>query len=298
MRCKKHNSDLSSIVGVCASCLRERLLKVIVAEEQAQAQAQSQPQNQRYSNTNTNTNTNQQPPRSGVNRTNSVATVQRPNNKPRLDHSLSDQWFYNSPQVTINTGGGCIGGGGSSNKKKNSLIRFSSFSNLFKSNAREGDAESTSGEPSGAAGKPTSVTSSPMWFSNSRHKNKAVYVNESVRKQRYVRDRGVSPVGSSDDEEEVSGGSSGYESAESLKNTPKKTPSRQTVRRTGGQSGVFGLVFCLSPLVRASPHRVWNLKGKPPVDNGDFRPSLSNVKSFCANRSRKLADFGRSNPNR
>ncbi|XP_076926357.1 uncharacterized protein LOC143589495 [Bidens hawaiensis] len=283
MRCKKHNTDLSSIVGVCASCLRERLLKVILAEEQAQAQ----------SNTNTNPNT----PRAGNNPTNSVTTAQRPNNKPRLNHSLSDQRFYNSPQVTINTGVGCIGSGGSSNKKKNSLIRFSSFSNLFKSNARDGDAESTSGEPSGAAGKPTSVAASPLWSSNARQKNKAVYVNESVRKQRYVRDRGVSPVGSSDDEEEISGGSSGYESAESFKQTPKKTPSRQTVRRTGGQSGGSGLLFCLSPLVRASPHRVWNLKGKPPID-GDFRPSLSNVKSFCANRSRKLADFGRSNQTR
>lgn len=40
MRCKKHIADLSSGVGLCATCLRERLLELIAAQAQAQAQAQ------------------------------------------------------------------------------------------------------------------------------------------------------------------------------------------------------------------------------------------------------------------
>ncbi|XVE76779.1 hypothetical protein DITRI_Ditri13aG0008200 [Diplodiscus trichospermus] len=40
MRCKKHLSDLSSSVGVCSTCLRERLLVLIAAQAQAEAQAQ------------------------------------------------------------------------------------------------------------------------------------------------------------------------------------------------------------------------------------------------------------------
>ncbi|KAJ0536927.1 hypothetical protein HanOQP8_Chr09g0345101 [Helianthus annuus] len=174
MRCKKHNTDLSSINGVCASCLRECLFKLILAQKQAEAQAQSQ--------NHCNSNTNPPLPRSvspyihrkPVQQQNSVTTVQQPSNKPQLNHSRSDQGFYNSPS------GGCIDGAtatatSSNNKKKKSLIRFSLFSNLFRSNGRDGDSDSiprasvsTSGEPSGAAGKPTSVTSSPLWFSNVR----------------------------------------------------------------------------------------------------------------------------------
>ncbi|KAK9051468.1 hypothetical protein SSX86_028095 [Deinandra increscens subsp. villosa] len=150
MRCKKHITDLSSIHGVCASCLRQRLHRVIVAQEQAEAQSLAQ----NRCNLNSNPNPNPSFPRSvspyenrqksDNNTVNSVAAgVQRANNKPRLNHSLSDQRFYNSPLIAVNTRG-CIGGDSiSSNKKKKSLIRFSSFSNLFRSNgSRDGDADS------------------------------------------------------------------------------------------------------------------------------------------------------------
>lgn len=317
MRCKKHATDLSTIVGVCASCLRERLLRLIAAQEQAEAQL--------LANKHCNSDTNPAFPRSVspyITRRksdNSVApdaAIPRPYNKPRLHHSLSDQRFYNSPQIALSTGG-CVGDT-SSNRKKPSLIRFSSFSNLFRSNNGSGDADSSSREPCGGAGQPTSVTSSPAWFSNvlpgggSNQKKKSSDVDESstiaatgvVRKQRCHRNRGMSPVRSFDDggEDEFSDGSSEYESVESCKQTPRKTPSHPSIRRGGGHRSVSEMIFCLSPLVRASPNRLWNHKGKPPVDGGDSRvpvvPHLSNAKSFCANRSRKLADFGRSDPNR
>ncbi|KAI3498384.1 hypothetical protein L1887_34157 [Cichorium endivia] len=321
MRCEKHCTDLSSIAGVCATCLRQRLFRLIVAQDQAQAQS--------LAGNNCNSDKNPALPRpvspyisrqKSDNSVASIAAVQRQYNKPRLNHSLSDQRFYNSPQIVLNTGG-CIGGA-SSHKKKQSLIRLSSISNLFRSNNRNGDAESahrvsvsSSKESYGAGGNPTSLTSSPSWFSNaipgggSRQKNKAFHVDDSartaatgvVRKQRYVRDRGMSPVRSSDDggDDELNDGSSDYESAESCKQTPQKNPAHHTIRH--GHRSVSELIFCLSPLVRASPSRLW--KGKPPADaGGDIRapavPHLSYTKSFHANRSRKLADFGRSDPNR
>jgi hypothetical protein len=66
-----------------------------------------------------------------------------------------------------------------------------------------------------------------------------------------------------------------------------------------------GMALCLSPLVRASPNRRWNHKGLPPemaaaaeIRAAATKPHLSAAASFCANRSRKLADFGRVNQNR
>ncbi|XP_071739664.1 uncharacterized protein [Rutidosis leptorrhynchoides] len=268
MRCKKHNTDLSSIVGVCASCLTERLSKLILAQELANANSVNQQID-----------------------ANSDHQQQRPynNSKPRLHHSLSDQRFYNSPQIAINTGS-CIGN--TSIKKKQNLVRFSSFSNLFRSSNRNGDAEP--------------MTSSPV---DDRQKNKAFYVDETstvagvVPKQRCVRNRGMSPVNSDGGDAEFSDGSTelGSSVMESCKQTPQQTPSRQTVRR-GGSRSVSEMIFCLSPLVRPSPNRLWSMKGKPPVDGGDGRspaaPHLAYTKSFVANRSRKLADFGRCDRNR
>ncbi|KAI3731924.1 hypothetical protein L1987_63117 [Smallanthus sonchifolius] len=304
MRCKKHGTDLSSIAGVCASCLRERLVRVILAEKQLQAESVSQ--NHCNSNTNLTVPRHVSPyisRRKSINSANPAATAERPINKPRLNHSQSYKRFYNSPQIAIYTGG-CIGGS-SSNSKKPTLIRFPSISNLFRSNSRNGDADSnhrvsvsTSSEPCGAGGRPSSVTSSPFWNvlpgAGARQKNKAFYADEYstiganavVRKHRCVRDRGMSPVRTSDDggEDELSDGSSGYESAESSKETPKKTPSRQTFQRGGGRKSVTELIFC--PLVGASPNRLLSMKGKPPVDggcSGDIRtpavPHISYAKS-------------------
>lgn len=303
MRCKKHGTDLSSTSGVCASCLRERLNRVIIAQEQLQSQSEQL----NHCNSNSNTNPTVQRPvspyltrRKSINSVNPVTTVQRPYNKPRLNHSISDKRFYNSPQIAFNTGVGCIGSS-SSNAKKPMIIRFPSISNLFRSNSRNGDADSNPrvSASSERSGRRSSVTPSPSWLSNVlpgagvRQKSKS-FNADGVRKQRCVRDRGMSPVRSSDDDE-VSDGSSEYRSTESCKQTPMKT----AVRRGGGQKSVTELIF--RPLVRASPNRISSVKGKPPVD-GDIRapamPHLLYAKSFSANRSRKLADFGRSDPSR
>ncbi|KAM0007281.1 hypothetical protein Hdeb2414_s0146g00813681 [Helianthus debilis subsp. tardiflorus] len=101
----------------------------------------------------------------------------------------------------------------------------------------------------------------------------------------------MSPVRKDDD---VSDGSSANELAKSCKQTPMKTQ----VRRGGGQKRVTEFIFC--PLVSASPHRMLNVKGKPPVDcgySGDVRaPELMKLmkqifKLYASNRLQTCQTF-------
>ncbi|KAL7618044.1 hypothetical protein Lser_V15G03134 [Lactuca serriola] len=346
MRCKKHYTDLSSVVGVCACCLRERLLYLIAAQEQAHAQALSgqnldgkqrnldgQPVFPRFDSP---LNNRRKSDRSAG------ATVLSHNDRrkdhhpftpaaPRHNHSLSDQLFYRTPQVGPTTGG--HNNTGVHSNKKRSLIRLLTFP--FRSKNRNSvdsvsdprASDSTFREPSGGGNATSSTsTSSSSWFSSivqggGRNRRKQpVYVDESqvtsgsgVVRRQYCRDRGMSPVRNSDcdggNEDDLFDVTSGYESRpESWKNTPRRTPAHPDGRRGGGAGHVrnlSGLTFCLSPLVRASPNRQWNQKGMPPPPppesglSGETRapvkPHLSNIKSFCPNRSRKFADFGRPN---
>ncbi|KAL4561420.1 hypothetical protein LXL04_033586 [Taraxacum kok-saghyz] len=331
MRCKKHYTDLSSAVGVCACCLRERLLYLIAAQEQALAQAQGQnldgkqrklegkPVFSPYNNT-------RKSDRSAG------ATVWSQNDRrkdhhpytpaaPRHNHSLSDQLFYRTPQVGPTTGANNTV---VHSNKKRSLIRWLTFPNIFRSRNRNSVdtvsdprvLDSAFREPCGDVNA-TLSTSSPSWFSSiipgGRNRRKQpVYVDESpvtsasgVVRRQYCRDRGMSPVRNSDaageNEDDLFDATSGYES---WKNTPRRTPAHPDVRRGGGAGAghvrnLSGLTFCLSPLVRASPNRQWNQKGLP-TDGGftgetraPVKNHISNIKSFCPNRSRKLADFGR-----
>ncbi|KVI00563.1 uncharacterized protein LOC112520073 [Cynara cardunculus var. scolymus] len=344
MRCKKHYTDLSSIVGVCASCLREHLLSLIAAQEQAQSQAQAHAQAQNLDQKHRNLEKNLVFPRSVSPYINyrksdhsAGAAAWSHNNRrkdhhphpptaPRHHHSLSDQLFYRTPQVGPRPTTGCHNTGGHSHHKR-SFMRWLSFPKIFRSRNRNsvdtvsvpGASDSTFREQRGGG----NATSSPSWFSNIIHggryrKKRPVYVDESsvptaggVVRRLHCPDRGMSPVRNSDgtvgDEDELYDATSGYESTESMKQTPRRTPAHLPVRRGGGGGHartLSGLTFCLSPMVRASPNRQWNQKSMP-VDGGlsgeiraPVKPHLSNTKSFCANRSRKLADFGRPNPNR
>lgn len=308
MRCKKHLSDLSSSVGVCASCLRERLFAVMAAQAQAQAQVQQQlfPEDHRKSDGNP-------PPLMFPRSVSPYISRRKSDTTPwQLQHnslpSIRDQRFYSTPQVGPN--GTVIAAGP---YKKKSYFRF--FSGLFRSKSDKLDLDrrvSNSGDNCPAS------SSSPSWFttilSGRRKKQSRTFsLEESTigghRKTHRNRDRGMSPARYSDDEEdEHCGGSSGYssESSQGWKQTPRRTPAAQPGRRgkSSHNRNISGMAFCLSPLVRASPSRNWNQKGMPPemVFSGEIRvtskPQLSTATSFCKNRSRKLADFGRFNPNR
>ncbi|KAL3615474.1 hypothetical protein CASFOL_041135 [Castilleja foliolosa] len=295
MRCKKHPADVSSSVGVCASCLRQRLFAIIAAQTQ---------QDCRKSDT-------EFPPRPILSFPRSVS--------PYISRRKSDtaaatwrsqvhhQQFFSTPQVgpsgliTIEID--------RDRKGKGKGRKFSSmFFGLFRSKS---DKSNSGLGPNPDPVKPCSV-SSPSWFSTNfiagrRKKKHCTFSIDEIKsgtQQRRIgqdRERGMSPARHSDD-----GGSSGYssESSHVWKQTPQRTPA--SVRRCGGKAAgqsknVTGLNFCLSPLVRASPGRHWNQKGQlsETVVAGEFRvpakPYLSAAASFCKNRSRKLADYGRYN---
>lgn len=308
MRCKKHPADLSSGVGVCASCLRERLFAIMAAQAQKQAQLQHPDQNCRKSDT-------QQPPPLSFPRSVSPYISRR---KTDTTNANGAAWhlhrgFHSTPQVGP-TGSLAVEFKEKKNKRSNGG-RFSSlFLGLFRSKSDK--MGSNSGPISDPGVSVDSCSASPSWFSSitmGRRKKqiRTFSLDESgIRAQRKSsrnRDRGMSPARYSDneDDEHCHGGSSGYssESSQGWRQTPRRTPA--TTQRGGGRGtghgrNVSGLSFCLSPLVRASPNRHWNQKGLPPdlvVAGGESRvPQKSHLKtatSFCKNRSRKLADFGR-----
>ncbi|KAG8391449.1 hypothetical protein BUALT_Bualt01G0189000 [Buddleja alternifolia] len=303
MRCKKHPTDLSSGVGVCASCLRERLFAIMAAQSQKQALLHlNQPDHCRKSDT----EQQQQPPPLSFPRSVSPYISRRKTDTAAATwHHQQPQRFHSTPLVGPT---GSINVQVKQNKKRSKGARFSSmFLGLFRSKSDKIDLKS---DP------PVSIdscTASPSWFSTviSGRRKKQIRTfslnDEAIGAQRRTcryRDRGMSPARHSDEEdgdEHCHGGSSGYssESSQGWRQTPRRTPA--TTRRRGEKHSrnVSGLTFCLSPLVRASPSRNWNQKAVPPemATAGESRapkkPYLSTATSFCKNRSRKLADFGR-----
>ncbi|KAK7340404.1 hypothetical protein VNO77_21106 [Canavalia gladiata] len=316
MKCKKHSSDLSSTVGVCASCLRERLIALIAAQAQAQAQAQVQAQLTRalsrasdeYSR---NSDPNPPPPLIFP-RSVSPYVSRRKSDYSATWHSCDDRrerLFYSTPQLGPTFYAGDSTYKGDRRLFKKGLNKFRIFSKLFRTRS-----EKLQSDPSC---EQSSLTS-PSWFSSifpTRRKNKdrtGMMEDSTAGTRRRYRptDRGMSPVRTEDyaDECDQSPSGSGYmsESSPWWRRTPAVAPSARRSRLGHGKSmSGSGMAFCLSPLVRASPNRRWNHKGLPPemaaaaeVRAAAAKPHLSAAASFCANRSRKLADFGRVNQNR
>lgn len=331
MRCKKHVTDLSSTIGVCASCLRERLFVLIAAQVQ---------ENRRKSDSNPPPPPPLVFPRSVspyISRRKSDTTVSSwTDTQHQLlhPHSLPDQRFYSTPQVGP-SGSLTISASASYFKQQNKKNgRFSLFANLFRSKSDKLESEISGPSQIVANSRArdsctaaSSSSSSPSWFSailsgRGKKQNRTFSVDESAaiggghrRVCRNHPERGMSPNRYPEEEEEhYHNGSSGYssESSQQWKQTPRRTPAWMGPGRRlgGGKSGqcrnVSGMGFCLSPLVRASPSSHWNQKGITPekVVSGETRvvpvkPHLSNAAaSFCKNRSRKLADFGRFHQNR
>lgn len=329
MKCKKHVTDLSSALGVCASCLRERLFLLIAAQERAQAAQQAAAaaeEDRRKSEAN--------PPPLIFPRSVSPYISRRKSDTSSetwIDpccqnhhrHILSDQRFYSTPQLGPN---GTLVAAGYCSKKK-SGTRFSLFAKLFRSKSEKVDTDPASSGSGHDACTGPAASSFPSWFSailpgRLKKQSRTFSLDESTiggGQRRVCRqpDRGMSPARYSDEEDEhCINGSSGYssESSQAWKQTPRRTPaSVATGKRCGGggrpgqhNRNISGMTFCLSPLVRASPTRHWNQKGGLPpemVVPGDIRvvpvkAPLTNASSFCKNRSRKLADFGRFHHNR
>ena len=329
MRCNKHPCDLSCSVGVCASCLRERLSALIAAQVQIQQQQQQQiaqlakahhnPRaatvidESRKSDSNSQHHQQQQQPPPLIFPLSVSPYVSRRKSDDHSSWYAHNQHhnlrFYSTPQVgptytTTTT---------AAYKKRNK--KFSLFSSLFRSRSDKFSTHSTSYRDSIEA----SSSSSPSWlstiFSGRRRKQSTQlsmgYSGSVSGKPRQRLDRGMSPARGSVSEEDCencdrspSGSGFSPESSPGWKKTPV---SQASMRRgkAGHTRNVSGLTFCLSPLVRASPNRNWSQKGGLPPELGlsgetraPVKPHLSTAASFCANRSRKLADFGRVNHNR
>ncbi|KAJ0810148.1 hypothetical protein HanPI659440_Chr01g0023421 [Helianthus annuus] len=309
MRCNNHYTDLSSAIGVCASCLRERLSSLISDQQQLQTHIQNfagtlektPPENCRKSDRS------------------DVARRLYPPAVPRHHHSHSDQLFHRTPEVKQKHA--TAGHNGGDSKKKRSFIRLISFTNLFRSRNRNPIdsvtdprvSDSTFGKSCGRNNATSSWFSISSIVSGDRYRRKkTVSTDEPTTtgpvRRKHGEDRGMSPVRNADviigtDDDELRNTTSGYESTESWRNTPRRTPAVWRGGSGGHVRNISGLTFCLSPLVRASPNLQWNQKGLPPdvvwPDGGaPVKAHLSYTKSFCANRSRKLADLGRVNPNR
>lgn len=289
MKCKKHPS---SNVGVCAYCLRERLVAVIAAQVQDQREALFQQVQHGFRKSDS-----QLPsfvfPRSvspyvSHRKSDSAATWQIQGHNRR---------FHSTPQVDPN---GFVAVAAAVDKeKKSNKGRFSSVLNgLFRSKS-----DSTGLAVSNRGVSVDSCAASPSWFSMivpGRRKNQVqtFSVAEYSSKASRISDRGMSPSNVENDEHcrDVTSGYSS-ESSHGWKQTPD-------TRRCKGRAAAYsrnasGLVFCLSPLVRPTPNRKRSHKVAPPDMTlaGEVRvppkPHLSTAPSFCKNRSRKLADFGK-----
>ncbi|KAK8630612.1 hypothetical protein V6N13_079397 [Hibiscus sabdariffa] len=307
MRCKKHLPDLTSSVGVCSTCLRERLLELIAAQEQAQAQKALAAA----------ADDCRKPDPPPLIFPRSVSPyVSRRKSDDNSATWIQHQRFYSTPQAgpTYSATTTTYLESTRSFKKKS---RFSLFSNLFRSRSEKfnSDPHRVNYHPD-SCDEPSSSSASPSWFATvfavRRKKQQSTKASRvegfdpfgpGDRRSCRVIDRGMSPAIDVDSGDECDRPPSG--GSPEVSPRWKRTPTA-TRRSRAGTRNVSGLAFCLSPLVWASPNRHWNQKGGLPADKSftgesrasTMKPHLATAAGFRANRSRKLADFGRVNHNR
>ncbi|KAK4743896.1 hypothetical protein SAY87_010208 [Trapa incisa] len=305
MRCKKHPADLSSSVGVCATCLRERLFVLIAT--QARAQPPQPPP---------------QPPPAPSHH--AFPCSVSPYVARRKSDGSRDLRFYSTPQVGPGAASGCI----PPLRKKKRNRGLSVLLHLFRSRSEKFDSDPdprVTSSPHRQSCKTFSLSSSSSysWLSfipgrrrdPSRLSSMADSTSMSAsdnKKSSWVSGRGLSPVQRADSDADVddrsqSGSACSSESPQGWRKTPTAgitLASTAVARRTRPlyARNMSGLAFCLSPLVRASPVQRWKQKKGSCLHqeigfSGDIRasprPHISMAASACANRSRKLADFGR-----
>ncbi|KAK7286941.1 hypothetical protein RJT34_22310 [Clitoria ternatea] len=275
MRCKKHSPDITSTIGVCASCLRERLHPLAAAQAQQVRSGVPSVDRQRHKKP----EPNPPPP-------NFPRSVSPYVNRPTSDcDRLQEKLFFGTPQVSA---AACDGGTAASKKRTGG--RFWILSNLFRARSNKtGNSSHESCEGQSSSASPPSTAS---WFSTilPAHRH-----NHGACDQR--RCRGLSPAVTENLSEEVDPQDHRSASGGSSESSPKRhshTPAANRRSRLGpaGKS-LTSMTFCLSPLVRASPNQHWSHKGSAQELGLGGTHHISTAASFCANRSRKLADFGR-----
>ncbi|KAK7382801.1 hypothetical protein VNO80_01889 [Phaseolus coccineus] len=289
MRCKKHLPDLTSTIGVCASCLRERLQPLFAAQAQAQAQSGENASPHREPKH----KPEEKPEALNFPRSASPYVARRKSDCDGHRESL----FYGTPQAKSAAYDGCA----APEKRRHGGGRFWILSHIFRARSHKTEA---------ARREPCEERSSPSWFTMmlpARHHKGAHTDRRGLRRP----DRGLSPSTavdfSGDAAHERSDSGNSTEVSPQRQNTTPATAHRRS-RLSGGGGGAKGLstsmAFCLSPLVRANPNQPWtnnnnnNNKGLGQEIGAGGPHHISSAATFCANRSRKLADFGRGAHNR
>ncbi|GMH17188.1 hypothetical protein Nepgr_019029 [Nepenthes gracilis] len=296
MRCKKHLRDVSSSVGVCASCLRERLLALIAAQAQEQRTQAAVLEDRRKSDP--------QPPPLVFPRSVSPYVSRRKsdanadwyahNHHCRWDYLQNrsvgfDQRFFRTPQV-----------GPAECGKKQSKFRV--ISNLFRSRSQKMGNSGPGLEP--RVSRQSCEASSSSWIPGfirrgRRRKGSSLFsvdeASSTVGPKHSRRDRGMAPHVEEEDWE--GSPSPGEYAVPEWKRTPwPRQTTTATPKQSPRRSNVSSLAFSLSPYVPAGcQNRYWCV---PDAGySGQVLPHLSTAATFGANRSRKLADFGRLNHN-
>ncbi|XP_008811381.1 uncharacterized protein LOC103722561 [Phoenix dactylifera] len=294
MKCEKHPYELG--VGVCASCLRERLLALIADQNVVPAD---------YDHWQPETPPGPPPPLVFPRSVSPYVSHRRSvgSDASAAYGSHNNHRFFSTPQVgpTFDAASGGCGGDVDEGRRRRSG-KFSVFSNLFRHHRSE-EAESDLGS--------FKSYGSDSWFSaliRRRHrkkKSRSFAAAEEAEPSGMSRpsDRGMSPV--MDDEAEDC--SSGYstESSSGRRRRPTPTPMRRFLagayNHHGSLASVSGFAVCLSPLMMAGSN---GRRGKPAEASisGELRSTPSQHHRRCGrhggarlgpNRSRKLADFGR-----
>ncbi|VVB06344.1 unnamed protein product [Arabis nemorensis] len=308
MRCKRHTVDFTSTIGVCSSCLRERLLSLAataaIEEEDNNHRRKSNPPPLIFPcSVSPYTTRRKSDARAGGD---PITTTTTSNNNRR---------FITTPQVDL---GYSCKDFESFNKSKEPGKKFYRFSNLFRASRSEEEYSNSNPKSDPRIScdvSESSSSSSRSWISSilsagkTRKKpNTACYIEDVIagRRPQRVFCRGMSPARDLETEEEIELPS------ESIEETPgrsRRTPAMKTPGRrkfaTGIGKSMSGMAFCLSPLVRASPNCPFKRRIRFPSEFGNSgevtepeKPHISAAASFCANRSKKLVDLGRVNRRR
>ncbi|XP_010559203.1 PREDICTED: uncharacterized protein LOC104827680 [Tarenaya hassleriana] len=294
MRCKRHIVDRSSSVGVCASCLRERLLSA--AGHHRHCQRPDLPP---------------RPVSPYVSTRKSDA-----GDLPLFSHHRSFSTSQVDPRPSVS---GFVGGSGlvadsvsdqSIKKKRRGFCRLST---LFRAKFDESDSGL---EPSvldrrlsSSHSCRASTTSSSSWSwlqtvisGRVKKQPSSSFIEGLIADCNSKPRRGMSPVREkeTEDEPEPPTLASVGESPGNLKRTPARRKPR-----AGLVKSVSGMAFCLSPLVRVSPSRHGRRRGSLPLQfrcsadsKAPARPHIWTASSRCANRSRKLVDLGKTHHRR
>ncbi|ESQ44062.1 hypothetical protein EUTSA_v10006502mg [Eutrema salsugineum] len=303
MRCKRHTVDFSSNNGVCASCLRERLLSLAASAAATAAVEDNLRQSHKSSN----------PQFLIFPRSVSPYVTRRKSDAGGADPLTSNRRFFTTPQVDLGYSCKDFDSNRSSKSKGGKISRIS---NLFRARSEDFDSNPKSNPRSSCDVSESSSSSSWSWMSSilstgrsKRQPTTACYIEDVIpgRRPQRVFCRGMSPARDTELEYKNEPPSESIEETpgRSRRTPATKTPGRRKIANGIGKS-MSGMGFCLSPLVRASPNCPFKRKIRFPSEfvgnageiTAPEKPHISAAASFCANRSKKLVDLGRVNPRR